>query len=371
MDEPDFEPDEGDKNPDPSITKELFLEWRSPRAGRANPERLNNPVWEWLIRSRLNAYSANEVFDGPDSLGAGPCWCFKRFGQTSTLLPDGRRVLIGGEHEDHYDPDFCIYNDVVVLHPDGRIDVFGYPKDIFPPTDSHSATLAGNQIIVIGNLGYLEQRKPGVTPIFILNLEDFSMARAAAGGDQPGWIHGHEAGDGGNRSIVVRRGTVDRGPGMPLVENIDDWRLNFSGWRWERLTERRWQQWEFRRKDGGRNRLWEIRLASWMRQAGWEKEHAEHFEKLREELGAGPNLDIVANLYRPGIPHEELKSPEDQHRTFKIRVDGVVVRYVEDMTSIQMTIEGELAQEVADVLTADLVEKLTRLENALYEARRL
>ncbi len=372
MDEPGSDVDGPDINPDPSITRELFLQWRSPRAGRANPERLNNPVWEWLIRSRLNAYSANERFGGPDSLGAGPCWCFKRFGQTSTLLPDGRRVLIGGEHEDHYDADFCIYNDVVVLHPDGRMDIFGYPKDVFPPTDFHSATLIDKQVIIIGNLGYREQRKPGVTPIFILNLEDYTMVRAAAGGDQPGWIHQHTASHSDNHSILVQHGQIDRGPGaMSLVENIDDWRLNFSDWRWERLTERHWQQWEFRRKDGGHNRLWKIRLALWTRRAGWEKEHAEHFEKLREELGAGPDLDIVANLYRPGIPHEEMKSGEDEHRTFRIKVDGVVVRYVEDMTSIQMTIEGEQAQEVTDVLTADLVEKLTRLENALYEARRL
>jgi len=25
-------------------------------------------------------------------------------------LPDGRLVSVGGEHEDYYDPDFCIYN---------------------------------------------------------------------------------------------------------------------------------------------------------------------------------------------------------------------------------------------------------------------
>lgn len=57
---------------------------------------------------------------------------FRRFGRSSTLLADGRLVLIGGEHEDSYDSDFCIYNDVVVRHPDGRLEVFGYPKEVFP-----------------------------------------------------------------------------------------------------------------------------------------------------------------------------------------------------------------------------------------------
>jgi hypothetical protein len=372
LDELGCEVDGQDTNPDPSITRELFLQWRSPRAGRANPERLNNPVWEWLVRSRLNAYSANEKFNGPDSLGAGPCWSFKRFGQSSTLLPDGRKVLVGGEHEDHYDADFCIYNDVVVLHPGGRIDIFGYPKDVFPPTDSHSATLVGKHIIIIGNLGYREQRKPGVTPIFMLNLEDFSMSRATAQGDQPGWLHKHTASRSDNLSILVQHGKIDRGPeATSLVENIDDWRLHLSDWRWERLTERRWQQWKIRRMDGKQTRLWKIRLALWTREAGWEKESIGHLEDLTRELGVRPNLDAVAALYRPGIPHQEVKNGKEEHRTFRIQVDGVVVRYVEDMFSIQMTAEGELAPEAVEALTSDLVEKLTNLENALYEARRL
>ena len=46
----------------------------------------------------------------------GPYWSWDRFGRTSTTLPDGRIVHIAGEHEDYYDNDFCIYNDVVVEH---------------------------------------------------------------------------------------------------------------------------------------------------------------------------------------------------------------------------------------------------------------
>jgi hypothetical protein len=372
LDEPGSEVEGQDKNPDPAITRELFLQWRSPRAGRVNPERLNNPVWEWLIRTRLHAYTANEKFGGPDSLGAGPCWCFSRYGQSATLLPDGRKVLVGGEHEDHYDADFCIYNDVVVLHPDGRIDIFGYPKEVFPPTDSHTATLVGQQLIIIGNLGYREQRKPGITPIFMLDLETFSMSRATARGDQPGWLHKHTAELSDDLSILVQHGQIYRGAGTTsLVENVDDWRLHLSDWRWERLTERGWQQWEIRRKDGKQNQLWKIRLALWTREAGWEKESAGHLETLARELGARPNLDIVPALYRPGIPHQEVTSGEKEHRTFRIQVDGVVVRYVEDMFSIQISVEGELAQEAVEVLTSDLVEKLTKLENTLYEAEQL
>src|SRR4029434_3018579 len=85
---------------DPAVTPELFREWRSPRVGRSNPERMNNPVWEWLIRSGLNAWKATDLLHGPSPRVAGPDWCFDRFGQSSTELLDGRIVLIAGEHED-------------------------------------------------------------------------------------------------------------------------------------------------------------------------------------------------------------------------------------------------------------------------------
>jgi len=97
---------------------------------------------------------------GP-ATGAGPTWSFDRFGQSVTEMPDGRTVYIGGEHEDHYDPDFCIYNDVAVKYPDGAVDFYCYRKSDFPPTDFHSASLVGKKIVIIGGLGYVEERIPG------------------------------------------------------------------------------------------------------------------------------------------------------------------------------------------------------------------
>jgi hypothetical protein len=52
--------------PGPDVTPELFREWRSPRAGAANPEILTNPVWQWLVRTRIDAYRANRR-DGRDN----------------------------------------------------------------------------------------------------------------------------------------------------------------------------------------------------------------------------------------------------------------------------------------------------------------
>ena len=102
----------------------------------------------------MNAYQATQLLGGPSALEAGPGWCFDRFGQSTTVLPDGREVLIAGEHEDYYDPDFFIYNDVVVRAPDGKVAIYGYSKEAFPPTDFHTATLLPDSIVLIGSLGY-------------------------------------------------------------------------------------------------------------------------------------------------------------------------------------------------------------------------
>ncbi len=99
------------------------------------------------------------------------------------MLPDGCIILIGGEYEDFYDPDFCIYNDVTVIHPDESIDTYSYPKAIFPPTDFHTATLVGTStdahIIIVGSLGYLEDRQYSHTPVYCLNLNNFKIQQVA------------------------------------------------------------------------------------------------------------------------------------------------------------------------------------------------
>jgi len=71
----------------PPVTREQFLEWRSPRVGAANPERLTNPVWEWLVRSQLEAWAADSRLADLSAETEGPCWCFERFGQSTTALP--------------------------------------------------------------------------------------------------------------------------------------------------------------------------------------------------------------------------------------------------------------------------------------------
>lgn len=160
--------------------------------GIANPQLMNLPFWQAMVACGKEAYSARSQFESEDFHGPA-IWCFDRFGKSFTELPDGRVIEIAGEHEDWYDQDFCIYNDVIVHRGDGRFDIYGYPKDVFSPTDFHTATLVGNAIYIIGNLGYLGERRFGVTQVYRLNTDTLTIEPVETTGSCPGWIHRHRA----------------------------------------------------------------------------------------------------------------------------------------------------------------------------------
>ncbi len=186
--------------PDPDedlleVSASEFARGRSRRFGVQNPALMNDPFWEAMIRSGVGAYEARTRFEAENEAKGSdtPVWCAQRFGQSLTVLPDGRIVQVGGEHEDSYDPEFCIYNDVFVHELDGRINIYGYPESEFPPTDFHTATQIGNDIYLIGSLGYRGTRRNGETPVYRLDTKTFHIERMKTTGDNPGWIFKHRA----------------------------------------------------------------------------------------------------------------------------------------------------------------------------------
>lgn len=178
------------------------------RFGTGNPERMDYAFWQAMLRSGTYAYETRRRFPAACGDMSDPVWCAQRFGQSFTLLPDGRAIQIGGEHEDHYDPDFCIYNDLFVHDRDGSISIYGYPESAFPPTDFHTATLVGDSIYVIGRLGYAGTRGYGETPVYRLDVQTMRLERVEAGGEAPGWIYRHRATLVGPGSIRVWSGTT-------------------------------------------------------------------------------------------------------------------------------------------------------------------
>jgi hypothetical protein len=160
------------------------------RRGKANPEKTDNPLWLGALRNHLSAWTLREA--AGVAYPSKPVWSWRRFGRTRTSLPDGRIVSVGGEHEDFYDPDFYVYNDVVVQHPDGRVAFYLYPTEVFPPTDFHSATLIGDWIWLVGALCYQGARGETIQ-VMRLDIRDFHIERVATTGEAPGWLSGHRA----------------------------------------------------------------------------------------------------------------------------------------------------------------------------------
>jgi hypothetical protein len=364
----DWEEEARDIAPGPEVTAELYTKWRDARRGTVPAERLTNPVWDWLIRSRIWPYGAATHFGLQATFPTSPRWCFSRYGMSKTELPDGRKLFVAGEHEDHYDPDFYIYNDVIVWNPDDTIEVYGYPVSVFSPTDSHSATLVGDDLFLLGNLGYPDDRRPGQTAAFKLNTRSLRIAPLRTHGEGPGWIHKHRA-ELTPEGILIRGGNVMTR--QTMLENIDDWLLEIGSLTWRRLTDRQWPRIEFRRHDGSMNKLWEIRSVNQYQAFG--ETFQDSFEKGLASLareGIVPDPALLADLYHPPLEHQTSQQiGKDHFNEHRIQIGEIAVRYEEDMDSIVATVEGKLSAAELQLLATDLQSKLARLEGRPYVFR--
>ncbi|MFZ6768341.1 ankyrin repeat domain-containing protein [Undibacterium sp. Di26W] len=180
-------------NASPVVSKEDYLIGRYREFGAANGVKTNKPFWLAMIRSGASAWRASEMFHDDGSHDGNIIWCYERYGRTTTILPDGRIIEIGGEHEDFYDPDFCIYNDVIVFEKNGDINIYSYTTEIFPPTDFHTATLVDDDIYIIGRLGYQDTRIAGHTPVYKLDTKSLKIQQFNTSGKGPGFISHHKA----------------------------------------------------------------------------------------------------------------------------------------------------------------------------------
>lgn len=321
-------------------SRELFDQQRRPRFGNANPERMQLAFWEWMIRGEENLplddenglagfgfrmregklksgygpYRARDEFKVPLNREDGPIWTFERYGTTRNELPDGRTVCIGGEHEDYYDADFCIYNDVIVLGPEGRIEIYGYPKEIFPPTDFHTASLLNGRIIIVGSLGYMQERHPGYTPVYSLDLSGYHMSEIKTSGEMPGWISEHESVLGSNGTITIRGGKVieQKGGKQQYRRNFEDYVLDLRSGVWSRVTNRNWRQLSIRQEDG-------------------------QFFVLERDLNPENLIPRMA---------ERTAASDNESRRVRILVSGVPISLIVGVRFIEIIVEGKLPDEM-------------------------
>ncbi len=219
------------------ISKSQYLAGKHRRFGTKNPELMEVDFWKAMVSTGFSGYQAQRTFNDTNYHQSQPVWCFDRFGKTVTQLPDGKIVVIAGEHEDFYDPDFCIYNDVIVAQGDGDLQIYGYSEDVFPPTDFHSATLVGEYIYIIGSLGYLDQRICHHTPVYRLHCETFTIEKVETSGENPGWIHRHTACYEEPNKISISGGEIFSivNQEQELLANANSYTLDLKNFRWTRV----------------------------------------------------------------------------------------------------------------------------------------
>jgi hypothetical protein len=325
------------------LTPDVFRAQCKPRFGRTNPERMHLPYWEWMIRTERDPFSVRKELGLESNFPkcdphnqiqhGGPDWCFKRFGRTRTRMPDGRVICIAGEHEDYYDPDFCIYNDVVVLRPEpgqngvspdsGEVEIYGYPELVFPPTDFHSATLVERKIFIIGRLGYPSSRREGETPISSLDLATHRIERIDARGPAPGWIYTHSAWyEPKQHAIVVRGGKVWRPKVKRETPNHAVHRLHLAEMRWECIAERETHRYFVIRRKG------------------------------QERQAAAPEE------FRPTVSHEWIDLDDREIPTSQFVVEGVRITLDHWASEIEIWVEGELSPDTRDLILSELTDYL-------------
>jgi len=219
------------------VSREEYLATKHRRFGKSNPETMNYPFWKSMVTAGVSAWFAKDHFDDKE-FKRDEIFCFKRFGKSINELPDGRIIEIAGEHEDYYEPSFCIYNDVIVHHGDGTFDILGYPKEVFPPTDFHTATLVAKFIYIIGSLGYPRERRYGATQVHRLNIETLAIEEVQTSGDNPGWISSQKATLRGNHEIYIHGGKVGvwNAGAEDYVDNPSEYVLNLDTLVWHKVT---------------------------------------------------------------------------------------------------------------------------------------
>lgn len=344
----------------------LYEEWRNPRRGQSNPQEMTNLVWKWLIETETNPYAAAAGYGAPNAFEAGPGWTIDRYGMSSTRLPDGSEVLIAGEHEDYYDPDFYIYNDVIAKSADGTIKIFCYPEDVFPPTDFHSATLVEDKIYIIGSLGYTGSRQPSTTQVCVLDLHTWKMTKLITNGEPPHWLSKHEATfDRETNTILVRRGQIyPNTEKAELLENIDDYALNLEKLEWKRLTNRQWTRFVFSGGEGlgtSEEPAYKKFVSELMRDSPEPK--SPDMSSFVEFAAVGHAIDQI----QPSIPFEPVAGVtdedgcDDEPFVKRFEVNGVIVRYQQDYNTWTLAIEGELPRDTVATLRDDLGSKLEKI----------
>jgi len=115
------------------------------------------------------------------------------------------------------------------------------------------------------------------------------------------------------------------------------------------------------------NHLWDIRQALFSLEANWIKSYDEKLAELSLELGYSVDVNLIRKLYLPDVPHRVLPEIEGEYNIFRTSINGITIRFVEEMDVIQAIVEGALPDELIERIKKSTLEKISALENTPCE----
>ena len=79
-------------------------------------------------------------------------WTAVREDAFQVTLCDGRQLLVGGEVSDYGDEyaDPWVYNDIIVTHADGTVEILTYPKEVFPALHWPTGVAVDDSVYIFG-----------------------------------------------------------------------------------------------------------------------------------------------------------------------------------------------------------------------------
>ena len=190
-------------------SRDEYLESGARVFGKTNGEVIKNPFYTDMVHSAASATTARFHFESwlEDCLPEGtPIWSNDRVGISLTRLANGNWVQIGGQYDDAPEYDYCVYNDVIEYDGRGEFTIYGYPKDVFPPTDHHSATLINDHLYVIGGLGDFIDDDLQQTNVYRWNIQSKQFEQVVTQGQSPQQLFKHTASYDPHRQAIIISG---------------------------------------------------------------------------------------------------------------------------------------------------------------------
>jgi hypothetical protein len=228
---------------------------------------------------------------------------------------DGRVVYLGGDHEDSYDPDFCIYNDVVVFGPKTELRCMDiqkrfscrstFTRPLSSATESSSLVVWATQTLAAW----------AIHRYMSLTCQVFALPRSRPRGRcQAG---SSSTVRNSNREVLssIRGGELieERGGGQRYRRNVEDYALDVGSGVWRRLTNRNWRQFSIRQEDDG---------------------------LFIQERRLSPENLVPRNTMRAVVAEEKWNRAQ-------ILVKGIPVSIIVGVHDIEVIIEGDLPSEIS------------------------